>query len=75
MKLSRHYVRFTAKPLTWDGDRNLEFSGCERKNVRLKVRDLGGEDRERMEEWVGGSGVYTNVQVCANMTWTTVNSH
>ena len=28
-----------------------------------------------MEEWVGGSGVYTNVQVCANMICTTVNSH
>ena len=43
--------------------------------MRLRVRDLGGGERERMEEWVSGSGVYTTVQVCANMIWTAVNSH
>ena len=43
--------------------------------MRLRVRDLGGGERERMEEWVSGSVVYTKVQVCANMIWTAVNSH
>ena len=43
-------------------------------NVRLRVRDLGGGETEngRVGGWVRS---VHNVEVCANMIWTTVNSH